>query len=107
MSAAVKTSKGAQLIACFPAAGIKTIACTSSARLARVSEIAAYHVARLVDTAGPAVPAGEEVRRIPPVGLPAPVGPVGAPSCLVERFTLGMGPVGALGPVGDDCPGDT
>ena len=103
----MKTSKGAQLIACFPTVGIKTIPCTNSARLARVSEVAAYHVARLADTAAPVVPAGEEVRRIPPVGLPAPVGPVGAPPCLVERFTLGMEPVDALGPVGDDCTGGT
>src|SRR5437660_2399354 len=106
MIAAVKTSQGAQLNA-FPAAGIKTIACTSSARLARLSEVAAYPVARLLDPAAPVVPVGEEVRRIPPVGLPAPVGPVGAPACLVERFTLGMGPVGALGAVGDDCAGGT
>ena len=107
MIAAVKTTKGAQVIACLPAAGIKTIACTSSARLARLSEVAAYPVARLLDAAAPVVPVGEELRRIPPVGLPAPVGPVGAPACLVERFTPGMGPVGALGAVGDDCAGGT
>src|SRR5437764_11589580 len=107
MIAAAKTSQGAQLIAYFPTAGLKTIACTSSARLARLSEVAAYHVARLLDATAPIVPVGEEVRRIPPVGLPAPVGPVGAPACLVEPFTPGMGPVGALGAVGAECGGGT